>query len=81
MTGGFASDDRWSLKLPPPDLIVLYDWLMTVDMGRIPVSDKTQKQALTDLLAALETQVPVAGLTQAQINQAQEYVAKDMGIQ
>ncbi len=81
MTGEFAPDARWSLELPPCDFIVLYDWLMTVDLGRIPVNDKAQKQALTDLLVAVETQVPVAGLTQAQINHAQEQIAKAMGFE
>jgi len=31
----------------------------------IPVSHKVQKLALTDLLTAMETQVPVAGVTRA----------------
>jgi hypothetical protein len=78
VTHDFAPGERWNLGLWPYDAIVLFDWLMTVDFSTIPVEHKAQKQALTDLLTALETQVPVAGVTQAQINQAQHEVSKDM---
>jgi hypothetical protein len=54
---------------------------MSVEFDQIPVCHKAQKQALTDLLTALETQVPVAGMTQAQIDRAQIEVSKDMGWQ
>ena len=79
MTGNFAPGERWSLDLWPYDAIVLFDWLMTVDFSKIPVEHKAQKQALADLLTVLETQVPVAGLTQAQIDRAQYEVSKDTG--
>jgi hypothetical protein len=36
---------------------------------------------LADLLTALETQVPVTGLTQARIERAQHHVSQDMGWQ
>jgi hypothetical protein len=78
MTGGFDPGTRWNISLWPPDTIVLFDWLMTVDLSTIPVGHKAQKQALADLLTALETQVPVAGATQAQIDQAQHEISKDM---
>ena len=79
MTGDFAPGQRWNLELWPCDAIVLYDWLMTVDLSAIPVGHKAQKQALADLLTALETQVPAAGVTQAQIDRAQDEVSKNMG--
>jgi hypothetical protein len=49
--------------------------LMTVDLDQIPVRHKACKQALADLLTALETQVRVAGLTRAQIEGAQNDVS------
>jgi hypothetical protein len=78
MTGDFAPGERWRLDLWPCDAIVLFDWLMTVDLSTIPAEHKAQQQALTDLLTALETQAPVAGITQAQIDQARHEVSKDM---
>jgi hypothetical protein len=59
------------------EAVVLFDWLMSVDFGQVPVTHKAEKQALTDLLTALETQVPVAGVTQAQIDRARHEVSKD----
>ena len=78
MTDDFAPGTRWNIGLWPYDAIVLSDWLMTVDFGQIPIGHKAQKQALTDLLTVLETQVPVADVTQAQIDQAQYEVSKEM---
>lgn len=78
MTDDFAPDARWNIQLWPADAVVLFDWLMSVEFDQIPVYHKAQKQALTDLLTALETQVPVAGTTQAQIHQAQIEVSKDI---
>ena len=78
MTGDFATGERWSLDLRPCDAIVLYGWLMTVDFSTIPAGHEAQKQALADLLTVLETQAPVTGLTQAQIDRAQYEVSKDM---
>jgi hypothetical protein len=75
----FAADARWSIELLPADAIALFDWLMTVDFSTIPVHHRAHKQALTDLLAALETQAPVAGISQAQIDRALSQVSKDMG--
>ena len=81
MTNAPAPEARWTIELRPADGIVLYDWLMSVDLTRIPARHNAQKQALADLLAALEAQAPVAGLTRAQIEQAQQEVSKDMGWQ
>lgn len=78
MTGDVAPGARWTIDLWPGDAIVLFDWLMTVDLDQVPVEHKAQKQALADLLTALETQVPAAGLTQAQIGRAQHEVSKNM---
>ena len=78
MTEDVAPGARWTVDLWPYDAMVLFDWLMTVDFDRIPVEHKADRQALADLLAALETQTPVAGITQAQIDQARDEVAKDM---
>ena len=78
MTGDFSPGTRWTIDLRPYDAIVLFDWLMTVDFGQIPVEHKAQKQALADLLTVLETQAPVADLTQAQIDKAQNEVSKNM---
>jgi hypothetical protein len=81
VTDAPAPDARWTIQLWPADGIVLYDWLMSVDLTQIPARHNAQKQALADLLAALETQAPVAGLTHTQIEQAQREVSKDMGRQ
>lgn len=58
MTDDLAPGTRWTIGLWPYDAIVLFDWLMTVDFGQIPVEHKAQKQALADLLTVLETQAP-----------------------
>lgn len=81
VTNDFAPGDRWTVELWTADAVVLFDWLMSVDFGRVPVTHKAEKQALADLLTALETQVPVAGVTQAQIDRARFEVSKDMGWQ
>jgi hypothetical protein len=78
VTDDSAPDARWSIQLRPADAIVLFDWLMSVDFDQIPARNKACKQALADLLTALETQVPVAGLTHAQIERAQHEISTDM---
>jgi hypothetical protein len=78
VTDDFTPGARWTVDLWPYDAIVLFDWLMTVDFDQIPVEHKAQRQALADLLTVLETQVPVAGVTQAQIGKAQDEVSKTM---
>jgi len=79
VTDDFAPGDRWTVELWPADAVVLFDWRMSLDWSQVPVRHKAAKQALTDLLTALETQVPVAGVTQAQIDRARHEVSKDMG--
>jgi len=78
VTSDFAPGTRRNIDLWPYDAIVLSGWLMTVDFDQIPIEHKAQKQALTDLLTVLETQVPVADVTQAQIDKAQYEVSKNM---
>lgn len=75
----FAAGERWTVDLWPADVVVLFDWLMSLDFSQLPVCHRAEKQALADLLTALETQVPVAGVTQAQIDRARHEVSKDMG--
>jgi hypothetical protein len=74
----FASGDRWAVELRPADAVVFFDWLMSLDWNQVPVRHKAEKPAPTDLLTPLETQVPTAGVTQAQIDRARHEVSKDM---
>lgn len=74
-----------SLELWRPGAIVLFDWLMSLDMDTIPIEHPAQKQALADLLTRLEIDTDVAygqagtGLTEDEIDRARSEVAKDMG--
>jgi len=68
-----------SLRLWRADAVVLFDWLMSVDLSAVPVGHPAQKQALADLLTALETQADVTTATTEQITAAQAEIAKDMG--
>jgi hypothetical protein len=67
------------------DAIVLFDWLMSVDLNTVPIGHPAEKQALADLLTRLETETDVpygasgTGLTQAEIDTARAEVARDMG--
>ena len=38
------------LELWRADALVLFDWLMTVDLNAVPITHPAQKQALLDLL-------------------------------
>lgn len=67
------------LELWRADAIVLFDWLMTVDIESVPITHRAEKQALTDLLARLEQETDIPGVTQTLIDQAREEVARDMG--
>lgn len=60
------------------DAVVLFDWLMTVDLDALPISHPAEKQALADLLSRLE-QSDVAGVGQSEIDVSREAVARDMG--
>ncbi len=61
------------------DAIVLYDWLMSVDLNSIPITHPAQKQALADLLSRLEQDSPVEGVSVEDIARAQSAVAAHMG--
>jgi hypothetical protein len=61
------------------DAIVLFDWLMSVDLNAVPVSHPAEKQALADLLTRLEHETDIPGVTQEQIDSAREEVARAMG--
>ncbi|MEV7930777.1 MULTISPECIES: hypothetical protein [unclassified Kitasatospora] len=70
-----------SVRLWQADTIVLFDWLMTTDLGSVPVTHPAQKQALADLLSRLERAADsdVTGVTAEDIAAAQSEVAQDMG--
>jgi hypothetical protein len=61
------------------DAVVLFDWLMSVDLDAVPIAHPAEKQALADLLTRLELETDVPGVTQEQIDTAREEVALDMG--
>jgi hypothetical protein len=42
------------LDLWRADAVVLFDWLMTVDLNEVPIRHPAEKQALADLLTQLE---------------------------
>jgi hypothetical protein len=58
------------------DAVVLYDWLMSVDLGSVPVTHPAERQALMDLLTRLE-ETDVMGVTQEEIDEAREAVAPE----
>jgi hypothetical protein len=66
-------------KLWRADAVVLFDWLMTVDLNQVPISHPAEKQALMDLLTRLEQETDVPGVTQEEIDQARAEVARNMG--
>ena len=63
------------------DAIVLFDWLMAVDVNTVPITHPAQKQALADPLNRLEhdTDTDITASTAEQIAAAQEQVAANMG--
>ncbi len=67
-----------TLDLWRSDAIVLFDWLMRVDLNTLPIEHPAEKQALFDLATRLETS-DVASATQAEIDEARSEVARDMG--
>ena len=62
-----------SVRLWLPDAVVLYDWLTKVDLDTVPVQDRAEKQALTDLLNQLEQ--TLVEPTQEEIDIAREEVS------
>jgi hypothetical protein len=67
------------LNLWRADAVVLFDWLMTVDLNAVPISHPAEKQALADLLSRLEQGTDVNPVTQDEIDAARQEVARDMG--
>ncbi|MEU8892971.1 hypothetical protein [Streptomyces sp. NPDC048442] len=61
------------------DAVVLFDWLMSVDLNTVPIGHPAQKQALVDLLGRFEQGTDVPEVTAEEIAAAQADVAKDMG--
>ena len=52
---------------------------MSVDLDTVPITHPAEKQALADLLTRLEHETDVPGVTQEQIDEAREEVAREMG--
>lgn len=67
------------LTLWRADAVVLFDWLMRIDMNAIPVTHPAEKQALMDLLSRLEGYTDIPGVTQEEIDLARAEVSRDMG--
>ncbi|WP_051753300.1 hypothetical protein [Streptosporangium amethystogenes] len=73
-----AASDMTALSLWTADAVVLFDWLISVDLDQIPVRHMAQKQALMDLLQQLDRSIP--GHTQADIEQAHRLLTREMGL-
>lgn len=67
-----------ALTLWRADMIVLFDWLTTVDLNKVPITHPAEKQALMDLLTQLD-QSDVVGVTREEIDAARQEVARNMG--
>jgi len=57
VTGKDEMTDRVAIHLTRAAALVLTHWLYTVPQSAIPVTDPSERQALADLLAQLETDV------------------------
>jgi hypothetical protein len=66
------------LDLWRADAVVLFDWLMSVDLNVVPITHPAEKQALAELLTRLE-ETDIPGVAQQQIDTARGEVARDMG--
>lgn len=58
--------------------VVLFDWLMTVDLNAVPITHPAEKQARADLLTRLR-QSDVANVDQEEIDASRAAVARDVG--
>jgi regulator of RNase E activity RraB len=74
-----ADIPKVNISLWRADAVVLFDWLMTVDLNAVPITHPAEKQALMDLLTRFETETDVPGVTQEEIDAARADVAQDMG--
>jgi hypothetical protein len=70
----FVHVDLWKA-----DAIVLFNWLMSVELNEVPITHRAEKQALMDLLTQLEVQTGVLGTSQEEIDAARAEVSKNMG--
>lgn len=68
-----------TLEVWRADAIVLFDWLMSVDLNTVPITHPAEKQALADLLTRLELETDIPGVTQEEIDAARDEVWRDMG--
>lgn len=68
-----------SIALWRADAMVLFDWLHTVDLDAVPITHPAEKQALMDLLAGLEQETNMPGVTQQDIDNARAEVFQDSG--
>jgi hypothetical protein len=50
-----------NIELWKADAIVLFNWLMSVELNEVPITHRAEKQALMDLLTQLEVQTGVLG--------------------
>lgn len=67
-----------SVELWRADAVVLFDWLMSVDLNAVPINHPAEKQALADLLTRLE-ETDITGVAEGEIDDAREQVARHMG--
>lgn len=61
------------------DVVVLFDWLMSVDLDAVPIVHPAERQGLVDLLTRLEQETDILPASQEEIDAARESVARDMG--
>ncbi|MER5645404.1 hypothetical protein [Streptosporangium sp. NPDC002524] len=74
-----AASDKTALSLWTADAVVLFDWLLSVDLDQLPVQHMAQKQALMDLLQQLDRSIP--GYTSEDIQQAHHLLlTREMGL-
>lgn len=67
------------IELWRSDAVVLFDWLMSVDLNDVPTAHPAEEQALQDLLTRLEQETDIPGVTQEQIDTPRAEVTRDMG--
>ncbi|WP_377108585.1 hypothetical protein [Propionicimonas sp. T2.31MG-18] len=65
------------LRVWDRSVLVLMDWLLTTDESTLPYTHPAQKQALRDLLTAIEWSRGL-GYTDAELAVAQEQVSSNM---
>jgi hypothetical protein len=70
-----------TVRLWRADAVVLFDWLMTTDLDKVPITHPAQKQALADLLSRFDwaADADVTESTAEEITAAQAEVSRDMG--